>query len=122
MRSADGRGDFPVMESIMAGDNPMEQELQSGWISYITTGAPVPPGADAVVKVEDTRIIACDDHDNEKVIKILVESKSGQNIRDVGEDISEHEVVLPPGAVITPAEVGLLATVVDLKCKNIIAY
>ena len=56
--------------------------------SHVIIGAPVPPGADAVVQVEDTELTrASDDGKEELEIKILSEPVSRQDIRPVGSDI-----------------------------------
>lgn len=74
-------------------------------MSYITTGAMVPAGANAVVKVEDTVKI------DSKTVQINVTVEVGSHIREIGSDIREGEVVLQAGERIGPAEIGLLATV-----------
>ena len=78
-------------------------EVTDGTAIRITTGAPVPAGADAVVKVESTEV--ADDH----VIIHQDEIKSGENIRRIGADIQKDALVLPAGTVLGPAEIGLLA-------------
>ena len=72
----------------------------------------MPAGADAVVQVEDTKLVrASDDGKIELEIEILSEPKPGQDIRPVGSDIAQGSKVLPAGIRIGPAEVGLLAAV-----------
>jgi molybdopterin molybdotransferase len=66
------------------------------------TGAPIPEGADAVVRMEDTQ------KDGERV-KIFVEAESGLDIRNTGEDVHKGERVIDRGAALKPAEVGMLA-------------
>lgn len=77
--------------------------LRPGEAVRIMTGAPLPPGADAVVRTEDVRRL--DD-------KILVSNPvlPGDDIRRAGEDVARGEVILRRGTVIRPAEVGMLAT------------
>ena len=78
-------------------------EVGLGTAAWITTGAPVPPGATAVVPVEATEI--ADDH-------VIVHGDGleiGANIRPVGIDIGRGEIVVPSGSLIGPAEIGLLA-------------
>ena len=70
----------------------------------IFTGSAVPPGADAVVKVEDTE-------EQGGVVTVHVAVPPGSNIRNAGEDVAPRQVVLAPGAVIGPADVGVLASV-----------
>jgi molybdopterin molybdotransferase len=70
----------------------------------IMTGAPVPTGADTVVRFEDTSL----DGD---VVEILKAPRSGANVRRAGEDVRAGQVVLEPGAVLRPQEIGMLAAV-----------
>ena len=66
------------------------------------TGAPVPEGADAVVRMEDT------EKDGQQV-RIFVEAAKGQDIRNAGEDVREGEKVISRGDILRPAEIGMLA-------------
>ncbi|MCX2726845.1 molybdopterin molybdotransferase MoeA [Thermomicrobium sp. 4228-Ro] len=70
----------------------------------ITTGAPLPPGADAVVPVEDVELV--DDH----VVIRREDVRPGENVRPVGVDIRRGELVIPAGTLLGPAEIGLLAS------------
>jgi len=69
----------------------------------ITTGAPIPPGADAVIMVEDTE-------EEDGWVTLLRRMKRGDNIRPPGQDIEAESLVLPGGTLIGPPEIGLLAT------------
>lgn len=71
----------------------------------ISTGAPVPEGADAVVRVEDT------DGAREGKVAIHAPVAPGANIRRAGEDIERGETVLRSGTTLGPAEIGVLASV-----------
>ena len=77
--------------------------VERGVAAYITTGAPMPPGADAVVQIERTGQDAAG-------VRIHDTPRAGQNIRPVGSDIARGARVLPAGTVLTPAAVGLLAS------------
>lgn len=81
--------------------------LLEGKISYITTGAMVPEGANAVVKVEDTVKLT----DNQNAVQINIPAQCGDHIREIGSDIRKGEVVLDVGQIVGPAEIGLLATI-----------
>lgn len=70
----------------------------------ITTGAPLPAGADAVVPVEDVEVV--DDH----IVIRRDEVRPGENVRPVGVDIRRGDLVIPAGTVLGPAEIGLLAS------------
>ncbi|MCL2746558.1 MAG: molybdopterin molybdotransferase MoeA, partial [Coriobacteriia bacterium] len=95
--------DLKVVTCIAAGDY-WEGNLQSGQAARIMTGAPVPAGANTVVKVEDTV-----DANNEQVARFIASSPRGLNIRLKGEEVKMGERVLTSGEYITPAAVGLLA-------------
>lgn len=107
---------FPVVERIAAGDAP-DKALVAGQVAYITTGSPVPEGADAVVKIEDTEGVYSDEAQGsgaaraEVAVKILKGVKIGQNIRGVGSDIMPGELLVDAHELVTSAEIGLLATV-----------
>lgn len=93
-----------VIEDIKAGDQP-RQTVKPGQCARIMTGAPVPAGADAVIRVEDTRAVTDDQ------IEFRVPVGAGNDIRRRGEGMQNGQIVLPPGTEITPGVVGVLATV-----------
>ncbi|RLC75206.1 MAG: molybdopterin molybdenumtransferase MoeA [Chloroflexi bacterium] len=70
----------------------------------IMTGAPLPAGADTVVRFEDTR------QDGDWV-EVLNPYLTGKNARAAGEDVRAGQVVLEPGKVLRPQEIGMLAAV-----------
>jgi len=78
--------------------------VEPGTAARITTGAPLPPGADAVVMVEHT-----DERDGHVVIHTAVQP--GDDVRPSGQDMVKGQVVLAAGSVLGPAELGVLATV-----------
>lgn len=82
--------------------------MVGGCVSRITTGAPLPRGADAVVQVEDTLLVE-GEGDEERVVRILVGVATGKDVRRVGVDISLGEEVLTKGTILGPPELGLLA-------------
>ena len=79
-----------------------ETTVTPGKAIRIMTGAPVPPGADAVVRFEDTE-------KGEEWVDILAEVPGGKNIRLAGEDVRKGSMVLRRGGHIRPQEVGMLA-------------
>ena len=93
---------LPVDGDIAAGDAG-GQVLAPGRAWRIMTGAPVPEGADAVVRVEDT-----DGHVREAQFR--VEPGEGANIRRAGEDVRVGDVVVPAGTRIGPAQVAVLVS------------
>jgi molybdenum cofactor synthesis domain-containing protein len=78
-------------------------DVSLGVAAWITTGAPVPRGADAVVPVEATEL--ADEH----VVIHQEHVAAGENIRPVGVDLARGSTVLKAGSIIGPAEIGLLA-------------
>ena len=93
---------LPVAGDIKAGDG--ERRLQGdGTVWRIMTGGPIPEGADAVVRVEDT-----DGHAHEVLIKQGVEA--GTNVRPAGDDVRAGEVILTAGTRVGPAQVAVLAS------------
>lgn len=92
-----------VVEDIPAGKSP-EKTIVSGTAARIMTGAPIPDGADAVMKMEET------EKDGQKV-RIFAEVQAGIDIRRAGEDVKSGERVVRSGEVLTPAKLGMLASV-----------
>lgn len=108
--ASDGPGEYPVVTESRAGDDALGVVVVPGTVAYVTTGGPVPDGADAVVQVEDTEQLP-GGADGSKRVRILARASQGQDIRSVGCDIEKDSIVLKSGEHIGPAEIGLLATV-----------
>ncbi|HZW25830.1 MAG TPA: molybdopterin molybdotransferase MoeA [Gallionella sp.] len=107
VRSADlagGSVELVVVEDIKAGDMPTKA-VQAGQCSRIMTGAPVPQGADAVVRVEDSETLP------DGRVRFIKSAPSGMDIRLRGEGMRNGEVVLAAGVEVTPGVAGVLATV-----------
>jgi len=92
---------LPVSQRIPAGS--AAQPLEPGSAARIFTGAPVPPGADAIVMQEDTQA------DGEQSVRILRVPEAGQWIRRGGEDVMRGAIVLARGERLGPASLGLAA-------------
>ncbi len=90
------------METVHTGGVPTRR-LAAGECTQIATGAPMPDGADAVVMVEETEPGADDE------IRIFIPVYPRQHVGRQGADISSGQVVLEPGAVLTPGRVGAIA-------------
>ncbi|KAL1489943.1 hypothetical protein ABEB36_013867 [Hypothenemus hampei] len=119
VKASDGTGLRYVKAVVAAGDAP-DNELGPGEACRISTGAPVPRGADAVVQVEDTILTeASVDGLQEVTVNILIEPKLGQDIRQVGSDIAVDEVVLCKNRRITPSYLGVIAMLGFEKVKVI---
>ena len=94
---------LPVVETVVAGAFAT-RALRRGEAIRIMTGAPLPEGADTVVRVEDTNGEATN-------VEIRDARDARRNIRPRGEDLHEGDVVLSRGAVLGAAQIGVLASV-----------
>jgi molybdopterin molybdotransferase len=102
-----------VIGTIMAGQVP-EIHVEAGTTVRIMTGAPVPRGANCVIKFEDTdELIRRRDGSKQPPteIGILREVSASSNVRPAGESVARGELVLSKGTVIRPSEVGVLASI-----------
>lgn len=99
-----------VVGEVAAGSMPTK-EASPGTAIRIMTGAPLPEGADAVVRFEDTDEVSRKSSRKDlSHIGILCQSKKGLNIRCRGEDIAKGELILKKGRVLRPQEIGVLAS------------
>ncbi len=106
VRSDDWAGAAAVLQvsqRIAAGSSG--EQLATASAARIFTGAPIPPGADAVVMQEDCDVTA------EGGIRIRTQPRPGQWIRRRGEDVAAGKVVLARGTRLTPASLGLAASI-----------
>lgn len=87
--------------------------LPAGSIYRINTGAPLPPGADAIIMVEDTVVVSRDDSSEETEVELLAQVEAGENMRGPGTDVREGDQVLDAGDVVSAVggELGTLAFV-----------
>ena len=99
-----------VIADIAAG-HPSAVRLEPGTAARITTGAQLPPGADAVAPVEATDDPARGASPLRAEVTIFQEVNSGEHVRAPGEDARRGQAVLAPGAVIRPPQVAMLAAV-----------
>lgn len=91
-----------IIEELAAGETA-STPVQEGEAIKIMTGAPMPDGADTVVRVEDTSV-------EEGKVHIAVAAELGTSVRLPGGDVRAGSTVFPPGVRLTPAHVGVLAT------------
>ncbi len=101
-----------VIGDLAAGYMP-DRAVEPGTAMRIMTGAVLPPGADTVVRFEETSEAVgqkASGKDRDRV-EILNAGARGENVRGQGEDIRKGEVVLRKGSVVRAPEVGLLASV-----------
>ncbi|HEX6061831.1 MAG TPA: gephyrin-like molybdotransferase Glp [Candidatus Limnocylindria bacterium] len=92
-----------VVGEIAAGGMP-SRPIARGEAMRIMTGAPLPDGADTIVRVEDT------DNRTDRVT-VTAATKLGTSVRAAGEDLKRGETILRSGTVLRPAEIGVLATI-----------
>jgi molybdopterin molybdotransferase len=92
-----------VIGSVAAGSLP-DRPVGRGEAMRIMTGAPMPDGADTVVRVEDT-------DNSDTVVTVTVPVPTGLSVRQAGEDLKRGATVLTAGTTIRAAEVGVLASV-----------
>lgn len=104
---APARRDAParlrVVGAVSAGAIP-ERAVGAGEAIAIMTGAPIPPGADTVVRVEDT---ARDGGD----VLVLDARDAGKNLRPRGEDVRAGDIAIAAGTALGAAQLGVLASV-----------
>lgn len=93
-----------VIEDIQAGAMPTMAVL-AGQCARIMTGAPIPKGADTVIRVEDTQTLG------DGMVQINRSAMPGTDIRQRSENLRCGEVVLNAGMGITPGVLGILAMV-----------
>jgi molybdopterin molybdotransferase len=91
-----------VIEHIPAGAFPTRR-IQPGTCARIFTGAPLPDGADSVIRQEDT-------DQGTETVAVFKDRDVGVNIRRRGEDIRKGTRVLAAGDELGPAELGVLAS------------
>jgi len=91
-----------VVGAIAAGGMPA-RAIGSGEAMRIMTGAPMPDGADTVVRVEDT-------DNGDQIVTVTAATPVGTSVRQAGEDMKRGTTVLTRGTTLRPAEIGLLAS------------
>jgi molybdopterin molybdotransferase len=92
-----------MIDEVPAG-HVSKHRVREGTAIKIMTGAPVPRGADTIVRVEYTT-------SSTDAVRISKRDPSGSHIRGAGEDIKKGQVILEKGKFLTPADIGLMASV-----------
>ena len=101
--AADGAGKRDLIGEQFAGYDA-DLRIKAGQAARITTGAPIPNGADAVMMVEWSM-------EEEGTVSFTQSVKAGDYIRPIGSDIALGQTILTAGTLLGAAEIGLLATV-----------
>ena len=94
--------ELKIVDEILAGMWP-DREIKSGEVIRIMTGAPIPVGADCVLKQEET-----ERHGD--LVKIFKEMKANENISFMGEDIKSGETLIKKGKRLDYADLGIMAS------------
>jgi molybdopterin molybdotransferase len=103
---AAARGGAPVSLSVayeVAAGGAAPRALRAGEVARIFTGAPLPPGADAVVPQEEAEAAA-------GAVRFRAPTAAGEHVRRAGEDVRAGERVLAPGDLVGPSAIGMLAS------------
>ena len=98
-----------VSQNIFAGNMP-SKPLVYGEAAAVATGAPLPSGTNAVIKIEDTQLVG-------DQVLIFSPLRQGDNYINKGDDVLEGEKILAKGMTITPAVIGLLASMGKKRVK-----
>ena len=103
---ATGTARLVVVEEVTAGE-VAEKSLETGQAIQIMTGAPIPDGADAVVRIEDTEV----EIDQQQTL-VRIDTRpvtTGQDMIQQGTSMRRGDTVMPAGRRLRPQELGLLA-------------
>jgi len=98
--------ELEIAGTLAAGADPAGFKVIPGAAVRIMTGAPLPPGADAIVMVERTTV----DGEGTRV-RIEHAARPGDHVRRAGEDVRPGDVVVDVGTVLSAAHVGVLASI-----------
>ncbi len=101
--STDAPVRLKVIATVAAG-RPAERRVERGEAIRIMTGAPFPPGADAIAIVENTRTVG-------EAVEVLAPAVPGEHIRDSGSDIAAGTKVFSAGASLGPGHLGVLCSI-----------
>ena len=111
--------EFEEIGSAFAG-KPFDGDVAAGQCVRIMTGALIPAGADAVVMQEQAQVSA------DGRVRIDSDHRAGENIRRAGEDIRQGDKVIEAGVRLSPADLGVLASLgiaqLQVKRKPVVAF
>jgi len=94
---------FKITGKLFPADYPTAIQVEKGEAVYVACGAPIPRGATATVKVEETRL-------NNDKIEVIREISSGEGIIPLGDDMRKGDLILGKEQVLRPQDVGVLAS------------
>ncbi len=105
---ASGSREFEILEEVTAGSVP-SRTVTHGSATRVMTGAPIPPGADAMVMIERSEMLA--GPGSGRVRLVIERIAAGDNIMRRAASMSRGQRVLPAGSLLRPIEMGVLAEV-----------
>ncbi len=116
---ADGITELDPIGTAYAGV-PFAGEVKPGQCVRIMTGALIPEGTDAVIMQEQAEV------DESGKVRVDADHRSGENIRQAGEDVSRGDIVIDAGVRLSPADLGVLASLgiaqLQVKRKPVVAF
>ncbi len=117
--NADGITELDEVGTAYAGV-PFEGKIGPGQCVRIMTGALIPDGTDAVIMQEQAEVA------ESGKVRVDADHRSGENIRNAGEDVSRGEIVIDAGVRLSPADLGVLASLgiaqLQVKRKPVVAF
>jgi|YelNatPaOPRAMG01_1025707.scaffolds.fasta_scaffold07706_6 molybdopterin molybdotransferase len=99
-----------VVGKLYPWSKPSDAKIEDGQAVYVTCGAPIPEGADAVIMVENTIL-------HGEKIEIRMPVRKGENIAYSGEDVKRGTLILKKGSILRPQDIGVLAGLGIKKVK-----
>jgi molybdopterin molybdotransferase len=95
---------FKIVGKLFPADYPASVEVGQGEAVYVACGAPIPNGANATVKVEETRLSG-------DCVQVIREIAQGEGIIPLGDDVKKGVLLLKGGQVLRPQDIGILASI-----------
>ena len=92
-----------VVEEIAIG-SPARKKIMPGQCSYVPTGGMIPDGADAMVMIEYTELL------DSTMVAVYEAASPGRGVVQIGEDATQGELLLTKGTMLTPKEIGVMAS------------
>jgi molybdopterin molybdotransferase len=92
-----------VRGEVLLGSDSSDLKVEPGCCVYVPTGGYVPDGADAVVMIEYCEPFGAG------MLAVSKAASPGENVVQIGEDISEGDILLPKGRKLRPQDLGVLA-------------
>ena len=102
LQAAEGQTPRRILGTLFAGDNPAAFAVVPGTAVRIMTGAALPPGADAIVPVEELEALG-------ELLRPTVLPESGDHVRPRGHQARSGDLLLPAGSALNAARVALFA-------------